>query len=156
MAPWRGGLMRRLIVVAAATFAMSATASSDDPFRIIKLEQDVRNLERQVQTLSRQIDELRAQAGRTGAQGAGTAREPREPPSQPPSTWLDIANWDRLRVGMSELDVIRALGPPTTMRQENGTRVLLYAMEIGASGFLAGSVRLEDREVVAIDKPALR
>jgi hypothetical protein len=145
--------MRHLIVVAAATFAMSATASSDDPFRIIKLEQDVRNLERQVQTLSRQLDELRTQAGRTGAQE--TAREPRAP-SQPPSTWLDIGNWDRLRVGMSELDVIRALGPPTTMRQENGTRVLLYALEIGASGFLAGSVRLEEREVVAIDKPALR
>lgn len=148
--------MRHLIVLAAATFAMSATASSEDPLKIIKLEQDVRNLERQVQTLSRQIDEIRREAGQAGARGADAAREPRPSTSQPPSTWLDIANWDRLRVGMSELDVIRALGPPTTMRQEDGERVLLYAMEIGASGFLAGSVRLEGREVVAIDKPALR
>ena len=33
------------------------------------------------------------------------------------------------------------------MRQEGDARVLLYAMEIGSSGFLGGSVELRDRAV---------
>ena len=57
---------------------------------------------------------------------------------------------------MDELSVIGALGPPTSMREENGARVLLYAMEIGSSGFLGGSVSLRDRKVVEIQKPALK
>ena len=57
---------------------------------------------------------------------------------------------------MSELDVISSLGPPTTMREEGGARVLLYAMEIGASGFLRGSVKLRERAVVEILQPTLQ
>ena len=57
---------------------------------------------------------------------------------------------------MSELEVIGALGPPTSMREEGGTRVLLYAMEIGASGFLGGSVKLRERAVVEVAQPTLQ
>ena len=57
---------------------------------------------------------------------------------------------------MSELDVISTLGPPTTIREESGSRVLRYAMEIGSSGFLGGSVTLRDRVVVEVRKPALQ
>ena len=42
------------------------------------------------------------------------------------------------------------------MRDENGTRVLLYAMEIGSSGFLSGSIALKDRVVVDVHKPVLK
>jgi hypothetical protein len=42
------------------------------------------------------------------------------------------------------------------MRTEGGQRVLLYALEIGSSGFLGGSVTLRDQVVVAIQKPVLR
>ena len=35
-------------------------------------------------------------------------------------------------------------------------RLLLYAMEIGSSGFLDGSVTLRDRMVVDVQKPVLR
>jgi hypothetical protein len=48
------------------------------------------------------------------------------------------------------------LGPPTSMREENGVRVLLYAVEIGSSGFLGGSVSLRDRKVVDVQKPVLK
>jgi len=57
---------------------------------------------------------------------------------------------------MGELEVINILGPPTSMRQEGEARVLLYALEIGASGFLGGSVELRDRKVSAVLKPALK
>jgi hypothetical protein len=52
--------------------------------------------------------------------------------------------------------VIEALGAPTSMRVQDGTRLLLYAMEIGSSGFLSGSVTLKDREVIAIELPTLK
>ena len=57
---------------------------------------------------------------------------------------------------MSELEVIGVLGQPTSMRQDGDTRVLLYAMEIGSSGFLGGSVELKDRAVTAVNKPVLK
>ena len=57
---------------------------------------------------------------------------------------------------MNELEVLALLGPPTSMRMEQGTRVLLYAMEIGKSGYLGGSVRLRDRSVVAVLPPSLQ
>ena len=57
---------------------------------------------------------------------------------------------------MGELEVINILGPPTSMRQEGEARVLLYAMEIGAAGFLGGSVELRDRKVSEVNPPTLR
>ncbi len=57
---------------------------------------------------------------------------------------------------MSELEVIEILGQPTSMRSEGDSRLLLYAMEIGASGFLSGSVRLRDGEVVEVQTPILK
>ena len=56
----------------------------------------------------------------------------------------------------SELDVVGTLGPPTTMRVAGGTRVLLYALEIGTSGFLGGSVILRDRAVTEVHAPTLQ
>ena len=71
--------------------------------------------------------------------------------------WLDAANWKRVRVGMSELEAINILGAPTSLRGESsGARTLMYAMEIGSSGFLSGSVELRDRKVVSVQLPALR
>ena len=70
--------------------------------------------------------------------------------------WVDAALWRNLRPGMSELAVISSLGPPNSMREEGWVRVLLYAMEIGASGFLGGSVKLRERAVVEVVAPALQ
>jgi hypothetical protein len=57
---------------------------------------------------------------------------------------------------MSELEVITLLGPPTSLREQDGDRVLLYALEIGASGFLGGSVKLRDRAVTEVREPVLQ
>jgi hypothetical protein len=57
---------------------------------------------------------------------------------------------------MSEIEVIGMLGPPTSMRTQGNERVLLYAMEIGSSGFLGGSVTLRDRAVSEVRPPILQ
>jgi hypothetical protein len=57
---------------------------------------------------------------------------------------------------MSELEVISALGPPTSMREESGASLLLYALEIGSQSFLGGSVKLRNRAVIEVNQPTLQ
>jgi len=140
----------RLLVL---LFVPMAALAADDP-RVTRLEQDVRALQRDLQALTRQIQQLQLQTSRPSAEGR--APPPPPPPVATGPTWLDAGNWRRLRTGMSELDVIGALGPPTSTREENGTRELLYAMEIGTSAFLAGSVLMRNRAVIEVRIPTLK
>jgi hypothetical protein len=142
--------MIRICLVILALSPLPLPAADDS--RVSFLEQEVRNLQRQVMTLSRRVDALDSRPSRPEP-SAGTARS--VAPAPPSTTWLDAAKWQKLRPGMAELDVVALLGPPTTMREEDGTRVLLYAMEL-SGGFLGGSVRLRDRVVTAIQTPVLQ
>ena len=150
--------MRNLLLalLAVPLLGQGAWAQDDVTYRLMKLEQDVRNLERQVQTLTRQLDELRQQSARAGERGAPAARSAAAPPGTSSTAWLEAGRWDRVRKGMSEMEVIGILGPPSSMRQEGDARVLLYAMEIGAANFLGGSVELRDRAVSEVHKPVLK
>lgn len=132
-------------------FAAFSARAADDP-RVSFLEQEVRNLHRQVDQLSRQVDEMRTRPERPKVAGM-----PSSPPAPAASTqWVDGALWKKIRPGMSELEVIGTLGPPTTMRGPDGARTLLYALEIGASGFLGGSVVFRDRVVAEVRQPMLQ
>ena len=142
--------MARTLVVLLALLPLSAMAADEQ--RISFLEQEVRNLQRQVQSLSRQLDELRTRPDRPTAQAPAAADAPAPDPGQ----WIDAARWRQVRRGMSELEVIALLGAPTSMRADGDARVLLYALEIGASGFLGGSVTLRDRVVAEVHQPALQ
>lgn len=136
-----------------ALLLLSVPVFAADDFKVIQLEQDVRDLQRQVRAQSQLIEELRSRLSRPN--------DPLGPASAPAANaetpqWVDAARWDRLKAGMSELDVIGLLGPPTSMREEQGARTLFYALEIGRSGFLGGSVELRNRAVTAIRKPVLQ
>jgi len=132
---------------------LPAAALAADDARVTRLEQDVRSLQRDVQNLSRQVDQLRLSTTRPGT-------DSRLPPPPPPvadaSGWLDATKWKKLRPGMSELEVISTLGTPTSTRERDGARELLYAMEIGSLAFLGGSVVLRDRKVVEVQMPTLK
>jgi hypothetical protein len=127
-----------------------------DDFKIIKLEQDVLTLERQVQDLSRQVAQLQQRGVGSTAQPAAPAERPVAPAGSP--SWLSAANWSRVRTGMSEFEVIDILGPPSSLRgsPDSDSHMLIYAMEIGSSGFLSGHVQLKERRVVAVQIPVLR
>jgi hypothetical protein len=147
--------MRNAAWCVLALSLIAASGIADDASRIIQLEQDVHKLERRTQDLSREIEELRRQLERSGIPSAGRAGAP-GPAASPSTAWLNAATWQRVRPGMSELEVISLLGPPTSMRADDGARMLLYATEIGSSGFLAGSVTLKDRQVTDISPPVLK
>ncbi|HEV7608223.1 MAG TPA: hypothetical protein VGO61_12850 [Steroidobacteraceae bacterium] len=148
-----GGFMARVLFALLLLCAPIAALAADD-LKVSQLESDVRDLKRQVQGLSRQIDELRSELSRGGDRPKSTPLP--NTPVASTDAWLDAPKWQRVRPGMSELEVIGLLGPPTSMRGDKAERVLLYAMEIGSSGFLGGSVRLRDGLVVEVQKPALQ
>ena len=130
-------------------------AAAADEGRISFLEQEVRNLQRQVQVLSRQVDEIRTRPDRLPSAVSQPDSAP-DPSETSLPRWVDARRWRQIRPGMSELDVINSLGPPNTIRDESGARVLLYAMELGSSRFLGGSVKLRERAVVEILAPTLQ
>ena len=133
------------------------TASAADEVKVTYLEQEVRSLQRQVQALSRQLDEIRNRPERAALPVSRPSASMGEgDPDDELARWVNASLWRKLRPGMSELDVIGSLGPPTSMREESGARVLLYAMEIGSSGFLGGSVKLRERMVVEVRQPTLQ
>jgi hypothetical protein len=137
-----------------ALLACLPIAAVADDLRVSQLEQEVRRLERQVLALSRRLDELQRPsypAERRIAPAPGVSAT-----AASGDEWLDAAKWRRVKPGMAELDVIGLLGPPTSMREESGERILLYALEVGASGFLGGSVTLRDRVVTSVQTPVLR
>lgn len=141
--------IRVLLLLCLPVMAVAA-----DDSRVMRLEQDVRNLQRELQALSRQIEQLRLQTTRPGADG----RSPPPPvivsPTDP--AWLDAAKWKRVTPGMPELDALAMLGPPTSIREKDGARELLYAIEVGTSAFLGGSVVLRDHKVVEVRIPTLK
>jgi hypothetical protein len=143
--------MTRLVFASLLLMPLAAAAADDG--RVSFLEQEVRNLQRQSLALSRRIDELERRST-----PLATAREHLVPETAASRSdaWLDAGSWRKLRPGMSELEVVTVLGPPTSMREIDGARVLFYAMEIGTSGFLGGSVKLRDRVVSEVRPPTLQ
>jgi hypothetical protein len=145
--------MARLLLAALLLLLGPVAASAADSIEISRVQQDIRDLRRDVEALARRMDELRAQLARPGDPPVRAIA-----PSAAGGTgmWVDAAKWRQVKVGMSELEVIAALGAPTSMRAQDGSRVLLYAMEIGTTGFLAGSVTVRERVVTEVQVPALR
>lgn len=129
------------------------------------LEQRVTALERQVSAQSGLAVPMIAPSSSVGltgagaAAGAGAARTgaPAAMPLAAQLPWMDSGNWDRIRTGMPEMEVIRILGVPNSLRDgEQGRQVIFYALEIGTGRFLSGSVTLADHRVVDVQRPLLK
>ena len=141
----------------------AARAHSQDAATVL-LQQDVLELKRVNQQLERRIETLErelasqggAAAGAAGARAAPTGGNPL-PGSPANLSWMNNADWDRLKTGTPELEVIRILGVPNSLRNAaDGRQVLYYALEIGTGSFLSGSVTLADHRVVEVQKPTLK
>jgi hypothetical protein len=155
------GVMLLLAMLATALPAR-LPAQQVTPIQVNQIEQDVRDLRRQVEAQQRRIEVLERSAGGATSRGPsgprGTAAAPPVPAPATAAPWLSAANWAAIRPALAELEVIARLGPPTSMRvaDDGRRRTLFYALEIGASGYLAGNVVLEDGRVVSVEAPRLR
>ena len=131
-------------------------AAPIDEFRISDMEQRIRQLESTVREQARQIAQLLGQTPTVK-----TAETPSRAPNSGGNSdarWLKAGSWSRLKLGMQELQVIEILGLPTQIRvsDDQQTRSLLYALEIGRSAFLSGKIVTVAGQITAIDNPTLK
>ena len=139
----------------AAIFAAPLSHAQDD-LRLRQLENEVMRLQRELDAQSSRIEGLERSLRTAGPSSAPIAATPRAADSSP--AWLLTANWDRLRLGMKDLDVIALLGRPTSARAEPDSKAhtLFYALELGPNAVLAGNVRIGDTGVAEINRPTLK
>ena len=148
-------MWRAMIVTLLTAVALNATAQ--DALRIQELRQEINELQRLVRDQGRRIDSLERQLNRSKlAVSPGPPRSPSAAPSAGAEKWLVPANWERLRTGMNEQQVLDLIGYPTTARGGDTGKTLFYTVQVGASGFLSGRVVIVDKEVREIQKPILR
>jgi predicted RNase H-like nuclease (RuvC/YqgF family) len=142
-----------LFTVAATLFAPGARAQEE--LRVRQLESEVMRLQRELDAQSRRIEDLERSLRNVGPVSPIDAT-PRPADNSP--AWLVTANWDRLRPGMKDLDVIAVLGRPTSVRTDpdGKSHALLYALELGPNAVLAGNVRMSDAGVAEINRPTLK
>jgi hypothetical protein len=146
--------------IAGATLAMitgvmaSAQAPVDDS-RVRQIESEILRLQQQVDFQARRIEALE-QAARIRPPASPISPGIRAPDSAP--VWLDTANWDRVKTGMSVQEIIAILGRPTSTRNDDAGQlsVMFYAMELGQGKYLSGSIRLEGAVVAGIHRPELK
>jgi hypothetical protein len=141
--------MRSIGLAALAVLPIAAFAADD--LRIEQLKQDIAELHRLLREYDRRIDQLEQQRFRAPTQLPGRA-----PPGS--DKWLTPANWDKVRPGMSEQQVLEVLGYPTSVRQTetDGAKTLFYTMQVGPSGFLSGRVVIAGDAVREVERPVLR
>lgn len=147
-------MLARWTASIALALTLPLTTLADD-IRLQQLESEVTRLRREVEEQARRIDQLERSA-REATLSQSTPGQPRRSDDSP--AWLVTTNWDRIRPGMKELDVIALLGRPTSVRIDAAGKVhtFLYALELGPKAFLSGNVRLDDSGVVDVAKPTLR
>jgi predicted RNase H-like nuclease (RuvC/YqgF family) len=152
------GFVKLLPLIVAFVFLASSSGgfAQVDDLRVRQLENEVTRLQRELSAQSRRIDELeRTVRNAPVAPRTPAATTPREDGSP---AWLVSTNWDRLRPGMKEIDVVALLGRPTSVRTDaDGKRhSLFYALELGPNAVLSGNVQFGAAGVTAINKPVLR
>lgn len=72
--------------------------------------------------------------------------------AESPPEWHTPSNWDRIKNGMSEKQVISILGRPTSTKNIL-YRTLFYRGEVTGSGFVSGNVELWNDRVWKVNKP---
>jgi hypothetical protein len=142
------------MVMSLAALPAFAQAPVDD-LRVRQLESEVRRLQQQVDAQARRIEDLERAAHLSPS---AVPSVPGVRPPDPSPVWLTSANWDRVKTGMTALEVIAVLGRPTSTRndEDGKLRVMFYAMELGPDRYLSGTIRLDDTGVVEINRPVLK
>jgi hypothetical protein len=141
-----------LLITAALLAPLPAFAQDD--LRLRQLENEVLRLQREIDAQNMRIERMES-SNRLSGSAPPAVVSPRVADSSP--AWLVSTNWDKLRTGMKELEVIALLGRPTSVRNDDAkSHTMFYALELGPNAFLTGSVRFGDAGVAEINRPALR
>lgn len=149
--------MRLCVGILFIALAAPLVAVAQDDLRVRQLENEVQRLQRAIDAQNQRIERLESSARAPGSVPLPPSMTSSRAADSSPA-WLVGTNWDKLRKGMKELEVIALLGRPTSVHDDKDTRdrTMFYAMELGPNQFLTGNVRFGDTGVAEINRPALK
>lgn len=70
-----------------------------------------------------------------------------------PLPWHLPESWERVQQGMSETEVMNALGEPTHRESMDAFKTFFYDSQVAGSRTIRGHVNFRDGRVVAVSKP---
>jgi len=91
--------------------------------------------------------------GETGGPGESMESQPSAQEAAEVPRWAREASWRKLRLGMTEDEVLELLGPPDSTREIGFSRRLIYKGEVPGRSFLKGVVKLSAGAVSDLDLP---
>jgi hypothetical protein len=149
---------RFLLLTAFFAHLQASAGAAEDP-RFEQVRQDVALLLRTVREQDRKIERLEREVTRLASVARGGRPLPGAPTAvEAPTRWVSFSAWKKLRPGMAESEVVSALGAPTAVRVDDaGAKTLLYTLELTGTGYLTGSVVLDQGgRVRDVREPELR
>jgi len=122
--------------------------------------QDVAELKRVVRTQDQRISDLEREISRSTSKtpDRDAPRAAERSSQSANAVWLNLKNWERVKAGMTEKQVLDVLGYPTSSRSSDnsGGKILFYTQPVGNTGFLSGTVELGNDHVKTVQKPILK
>jgi len=147
-----------------ATTLLPAPARADDAARIRNLESEIQQLRTKVAEQDRRIQRLEAQLEQRTDAAVPDYKTDRRPepattgtsPPSGPLPWHSPEAWERIAIGMSQVEVAAILGEPSVVEAVDDYKTLFYSGSGVDGRVINGHVNLKDGRVVAIKKPASR
>jgi hypothetical protein len=140
-----------LIATGAVGLILTMTAPAQNQSRDARtdaLEMQTAELKQEVADQGRRIAELEKQVV-----ALQTPPKPASIPAPVPP-WHSPANWGLIKPGMSEMQVVAILGPPTNVQAVEDTRKLFYTPDPKSTNTLTGNITLMDDRVIAMSPPS--
>lgn len=145
--------MKTIISVLAIVLCMgetSTTAWAEDSARIRQLEDDVKILKQSIVKQGNRIDILERQLSTTISPFNYNKNLPTEGDTS--GGWHNLTNWQRIKHGMSERQVISILGQSTSFTGLLPNRTIYYRGKVNGS-FVTGNIDFDDDRVMRIHIP---
>jgi hypothetical protein len=131
------------------TLPRTVSAQARDPrvdaltMEMAQLKSTIADQEQRITALEKTVKALQAVATPVPA-----------PIPAPTPPWQSASNWNLIKKGMSEAQVVEILGPPTIAEAVTDMRTLYYNPDPRSTTTLTGSVTLMDDRVTATMPPA--
>jgi len=128
----------------------STIAWADDSARIRQLEDDVKILKQSIVKQGNRIDTLERHSSTTTSPSNYNKKLPTEDDTS--GGWHNLTNWQRIKHGMSERQVISILGQSTSFVGLLHNRTIYYRGKVNDS-FVTGSIVLDGDRVMTVSIP---
>jgi hypothetical protein len=148
-------MMTIIRIVIAVLVATTTPVFAQESEQGRQLRKDVDMLKGTVLEQNRRIEALERELrmGTSVISPTVTNERPTKSMSLVGPPWHDGNSWGRVKIGMSESQVISILGPPTSVETVGGYKTLFYRGEVSGSGSVSGNTKLQDDRVWQVNTP---